>query len=306
LNILIRRLSASGFTLALILPMITIMLTPMTTVVASSNDCEVAPGIGIDWENQANLRSLEDQQFFWDFGSDSGDPLSDLESDLYAEIGVERNGGAALELALVTGYSYTFCVEFNPDPDNPLNGTPKGDVYLLTESNWDMYSNEYSMYIDGWGMTSEDLEWIPVEWRDMAVFLPFRDTHAYENKQSLSFSTALDNDQSGWISWFGESSQPSYYLVFDNWNNSRHSDSKGVEGDMIVQIWVDVENRLTLPKFTAYLIVGILPIACIAIPLLMHSRYHAAGAINQEEENQTVPLLEKTSTSLATDEEELD
>ncbi len=303
MSVLFRKLLASGFTLALILPLITIMITPIGTVTASSNDCEVAPNVGVNWGYQANLKSLDDGNFWWDPWNEQDDDLDNLESDLYAEIEIPRNGGGALELALVTGYSYTFCVEFNPDPDNQLNGTPKGDVYLLTESNWGMYSNEYSMYIDGYGMRESDLDWIPVEWRDMAVFLPFRDTHAYENKQSISFSTALDNDKTGWISWFGESDRPTYYIVFDNWNNSRHSDSKGVQGDMIVQVWIDVEDRLTLPKFTAYLIVGILPIACIAIPLLLHSRYHATGLVNQDEENQIVPLLEKRDAQLNTDEE---
>ena len=33
---------------------------------------------------------------------------------------------------------------------------------------------------------------------------------------------ALDNDNYGWISWFGEQDDASYFLVFDNWNNSRH------------------------------------------------------------------------------------
>ena len=61
---------------------------------------------------------------------------------------------------------------------------------------------------------------------------------------------------------------------------------------MIVQVWVEVEERLTLPKFTAYLIVGILPISCIVVPLILHSRYHAAGKSSADEKKQLVPLLE--------------
>ena len=62
---------------------------------------------------------------------------------------------------------------------------------------------------------------------------------------------------------------------------------------MIVQVWVEVEERLTLPKFTAYVIVGLLPLSCVIVPILMHSRYHASGTEESQEKQELVPLLEQ-------------
>ncbi|MEK9738632.1 MAG: hypothetical protein VW438_02760, partial [Euryarchaeota archaeon] len=72
----------------------------------------------------------------------------------------------ALRLELVTGYSYTFCVEFNSDPDNPPTDDPKGDVYLFDSANWRRYQEEYSMTMDEFGPPEEVIDMIPVEWRD--------------------------------------------------------------------------------------------------------------------------------------------
>ena len=194
---------------------------------------------------------------------------------------------------MVTGYSYTFCVEFNSDPDNPPTDDPKGDVYLFNSANWGRYQDEYVMASEGWETPEEVIDMIPVEWRDMVVFLPFRDTHAYEDKRSTSFSTALDNDNKAFISWFGENSDAEYFLALDNWNNSRPNDASAVDGDMIVQVWIEVEDRITLPKFTAYIIVGLLPLSCVIVPILIHSRYHANGTEESQEKQELVPLLEQ-------------
>ena len=149
------------------------------------------------------------------------------------------------------------------------------------------------MTMDEFGPPEEVIDMIPVEWRDMIVFLPFRDTHAYENKRSTSFSTALDNDNKAFISWFGDNGDAEYFLALDNWNNSRTNDASAVDGDMIVQVWVEVEDRITLPKFTAYIIVGLLPLSCVIVPILIHSRYHSNGLEESNEKQELVPLLEQ-------------
>ena len=48
-------------------------------------------------------------------------------------------------------------------------------------------------------------------------------------------------------------------------------------GDVDVEILIDVEDRLNIPKFTATLLVGSLPLACIIAPLIVHSRYMSNG-----------------------------
>ena len=286
-----KKLFATGFSLGFIAPIFAILIVSTGTVSASGNDCSVPLDVGFD-SDFAEVVEVEDNPWWWG-GSSGNTDLSPLRDDLYVEINLARNYAQALRLELVTGYSYTFCVEFNSDPDNPPTEDPKGDVYLFNSANWGRYQDEYHMSMEDFGPPEEVIDMIPVEWRDMVVFLPFRDTHAYEDKRSTSFSTALDNDNKAFISWFGDNSDPEYFLALDNWNNSRPNDASAVDGDMIVQVWIEVEDRITLPKFTAYIIVGLLPLSCVIVPILIHSRYHASGTEESQEKQELVPLLEQ-------------
>jgi len=290
---ILKKLFAGGFSLGLIAPILAILLASAGPVTASGSDCNVSSDIGL---NPLAGEVVEVDERDWDWGwpySPSQTDLSPLTSDLYVEINLQENYAQALRLELITGYSYTFCVEFHSDPDNPPTDDPKGDVYLLNSANWGRYQDEYEMVSEGWGGPQDIIDMIPVEWRDMVVFLPFRDTHAYEGKRSTSFSTALDNDNKAFISWFGDNGDAEYFLALDNWNNTRPNDASPVDGDMIVQVWIDVEDRRTLPKFTAYIIVGLLPLSCVIVPVLLHSRYHSHGTENSDEKQELVPLPEQ-------------
>ena len=290
---ILKKLFASGFSFGLIVPMLAILLATTSPVVASGDDCSVPLDVGFD-SSVAEVVEVDDNPWnWWGQQPNQNTDLLPLTEDLYVEIDLQRNYAQAVRLELVTGYSYTFCVEFNSDPDNPPTEDPKGDVYLFDSANWRRYQDEYEMTSEGWETPEEVIDMIPVEWRDMVVFLPFRDAHAYEEKRSTSFSTALDNDNKAFISWFGDNSDAEYFLALDNWNNSRPNDASVVDGDMIVQVWVEVEDRLTLPKFTAYIIVGLLPLSCVIVPILMHSRYHASGTEESQEKQELVPLLEQ-------------
>ena len=272
--------------------MLAILLAATSPVVASGDDCSVPLDVGFD-SSVAEVVEVDDNSWNWWGQPNQNADLLPLTEDLYVEIDLERNYAQAVRLELVTGYSYTFCVEFNSDPDNPPTEDPKGDVYLFDSANWRRYQDEYEMRSEGWETPEEIIDMIPVEWRDMVVFLPFRDAHAYEEKRSTSFSTALDNDNKAFISWFGDNSDAEYFLALDNWNNSRPNDASVVDGDMIVQVWVEVEDRLTLPKFTAYIIVGLLPLSCVIVPIIMHSRYHSSGTEESQDKKELVPLLEQ-------------
>ena len=290
---ILKKLFASGFSFGLIVPMLAILLATTSPVVASGDDCSVPLDVGFD-SSVAEVVDVDENPWnWWGQQPNQNTDLLPLTEDLYVEIDLQRNYAQAVRLELVTGYSYTFCVEFNSDPDNPPTDDPKGDVYLFDSANWRRFQDEYEMTSEGWETPEEVIDMIPVEWRDMVVFLPFRDAHAYEEKRSTSFSTALDNDNKAFISWFGDNSDAEYFLALDNWNNSRPNDASVVDGDMIVQVWVEVEERLTLPKFTAYVIVGLLPLSCVIVPILMHSRYHASGTEESQEKQELVPLLEQ-------------
>ena len=56
------------------------------------------------------------------------------------------------------------------------------------------------------------------------------------------------------------------------------------------------DRRLNIPKFTATLLVGSLPLACIIIPMIIHARYMANGRENIEvEERRDLPYLDSES-----------
>lgn len=292
MNNFVQKIFAGGFSLGLLAPMLAILLVSVNPVVASGNDCSVSPDVGFD-STLAEVVEVDDDPWNW-WGNPTPEiELEPLSEDLYVEIDLKSMHSQALRLELITGYSYTFCVEFHLDPDNPPTDDPRGDVYLFDSANWFRYQQEYDMVNSEFETPEEIMDFIPVEWRDMVVFLPFRDTHAYENKRTTSFSTALDNDKKSFVSFFGSGDDSEYFLALDSWNNTRPNDAAAVDGDMIVQVWIDVEKRLTLPKFTAYILVGLLPLSCVIVPILLHSRYHSSGNEAVEEQKELVPLLEQ-------------
>ena len=70
-----------------------------------------------------------------------------------------------------------------------------------------------------------------------------------------------------------------------------HTNTDAPGGDVDVEILIDVEDRLNIPKFTATLLVGSLPLACIIVPLIVHSRYMSNGKEEDNvEESREVPV----------------
>ena len=82
-----------------------------------------------------------------------------------------------------------------------------------------------------------------------------------------------------------------YFLVLDGWDNSRIGDSIASGNTMSVEIIVDMEERQSLPNYTAYILVGALPLSVIIIPLILHFRYHAFSNFSEIEESAEVPYL---------------
>ena len=61
---------------------------------------------------------------------------------------------------------------------------------------------------------------------------------------------------------------------------------------MNIELLVDVEDRLILPKFTAYILVAVLPLSCLIIPLIINSKYHSYGLDKEQSEEMKIPILE--------------
>ena len=300
-----RRLIRCGITFIIFLIFIfpsTIFSIPASS---QSTSCNVSPSS--DWgekkpDDYIQISTVEQGSFFdiFDFGY-SGTSLRPLYDGFSSEwsdgtwsdfegVAVLNDSATALELVLIPGYRYTFCVDFSFGSKNSnLSTDATGDIYLMTGSNYDIYSAEYDQREwEDWDSIIE----APVEWRDMATWIPYRDSHAYESVSYREFSVAIDSSGSAWSSLGMESSNyQEFFLVLDGWDNSRIGDSIASGNTMNVEIIVDMEERQSFPNYTAYIIVGALPLSVIIIPLILHFRYHSYSNFSDSEELVEVPYL---------------
>jgi|TARA_B110000196_G_scaffold287964_1_gene272651 hypothetical protein len=279
-----RKLTAATINLCLLLPVVAVFATVIATPIASAEaTCDVPAENSPEIDQYFEEHSIEDGGF-WDEHA----MLKPLNRGFSTDMTVYNDSANAIRMELVPGYQYTFCLYFDSQ-SAPTKGAI-GDIYLMNEANWDRYQSSYETR--EWEELEEIVNELPVEWRDLAMWLPFRDVHAYESVSSQVFSVAIDSIGSAWssVSWF-DSGDPQYYLVVDGWDNGRSSDRKAAGGSMNIEILVDVEERTTLPNFVAYILIAALPIACIIVPLIIHSKYMSAG-LGDEEDSHQVPYLE--------------
>jgi hypothetical protein len=147
--------------------------------------------------------------------------------------------------------------------------------------------------MDYWTRGSSDREFLkqtPPEWSGTIMWMPFRDVHAYESLTATQFSVSLDNAGPTW-SLFGDSGPPSFYLVFDGWDNWRDGDAEASGRNFTAEVTVMVEQRISLPNATAYLVCCSLPLAVAAAPFAVHWRYTKGGE-KVEETVQLMPMLD--------------
>ena len=285
-----RKLTAAAINLCLLLPVVVVFATVIMAPIASAEaTCDVPAGNSPEIIQYFEEYSIEDGFWGWDEWNQQS-TLKPLDRDFSTDMTVYNDSANAIAMELVPGYQYTFCLYLSSDSQSAPTMGAIGDVYLLDEVNWDRYVSSYDTR--EWEDLEEIVDELPVEWKDMAMWLPFRDVHAYESVSSQVFSVAIDSVGSAWssVGWF-DSDNPHYYLVVVGWDNGRSSDRKAAGGSMNVEILVDVEERTTLPNFVAYILIAALPIACIIVPLIIHSRYMSAG-LGDEEDLRQVPYLE--------------
>ena len=272
-------------------------LVPINGASGQQSSCSVPPDQGANATQveivDAGGYGIFDDSFDEDRGYDFGEfDLNPLTEDVYAEILVPSDDAMALRMELIKGYRYRFCVTYYLGPTEVSDGSPPiGDVYLLADTDFEIYRIDYETRFDGMG---ETLQQIPLEWRDMATWLPFRDVHAYERVQQIEFTTSIDSEQTAYINWWGPTPDANMYLVLDNWNSSR-SDNQPHEGmGLIAEVTVEVEERMMLPAITAYALVCLPPILLIIVPAVLHSRFHGwkGDSASKEDYSRSMPLVE--------------
>tara|TARA_B100001769_G_scaffold37461_1_gene25365 strand:- start:2970 stop:3845 length:876 start_codon:yes stop_codon:yes gene_type:complete len=283
-----KKVSAVFLNSCFLMPMalITVVIS-ITPIVQADSVCEVPASNSWNVDERINYHYLNPTSDWFEEEDDNQPILAPISQDFSMELSVNNDSAAAISMALSPGKSYTFCYTYSGDTDAPPSNGAKADVYLMSEGNWPYYNWNYE---DRTGNFFDDFELLPVEYRDMTTWMPFRDVHSYEKSKSGYFSIAVDTQTSS--SWFGSNQLIEYYLIFDNWDNYRNTDQSAAGGLLNIELLVDVENRLILPKFTAYILVAVLPLSCLIIPLIINSKYHSYGLDKEQSEEMKIPILE--------------
>ena len=283
-----KKVSAVFLNSCFLMPMalITVVIS-ITPIVQADSVCEVPASNSWNVDERINYHYLNPTSDWFEEEDDNQPILAPISQDFSMELSVNNDSAAAISMALSPGKSYTFCYTYSGETDAPPSNGAKADVYLMSEGNWPYYNWNYE---DRTGNFFDDFELLPVEYRDMTTWMPFRDVHSYEKSKSGYFSIAVDTQTSS--SWFGSNQLIEYYLIFDNWDNYRNTDQSAAGGLLNIELLVDVENRLILPKFTAYILVAVLPLSCLIIPLIINSKYHSYGLDKKQSEEMKIPILE--------------
>ena len=283
-----KKVSAVFLNSCFLMPMalITVVIS-ITPIVQADSVCEVPASNSWNVDERINYHYLNPTSDWFEELDDNQPILAPISQDFSMELSVNNDSAAAISMALSPGKSYTFCYTYSGDTDAPPSNGAKADVYLISEGNWAYYNWNYE---DRTGNFFDDFELLPVEYRDMTTWMPFRDVHSYEKSKSGYFSIAVDTQTSS--SWFGSNQLIEYYLIFDNWDNNRNTDQSAAGGLLNIELLVDVEDRLILPKFTAYILVAVLPLSCLIIPLIINSKYHSYGLDKEQSEEMKIPILE--------------
>lgn len=265
----------------MLLMSLAIIITP---VVSAQTACDVPASNSWPVEQNTNQHTVENP---WDWTEEDNELLYPVTSDFSMDLSIYNDSARAISMILTTGKSYTFCFTYIGDPESPPSNGAKADVYLMTEGNWDFYVANYELRFENW---LDQVDFLPVEYRDVATWMPFRDVHSYEKVTEDYFSVSIDTVSSSWLS----DGATEYFLVFDNWDNNRKTDQTASGGDLNVELLVDVEDRLILPKFTAYMLVAILPLSCLIVPLIINKKYNSYGLEKSNADTkEIIPILEK-------------
>ena len=180
---------------------------------------------------------------------------------------------------------------------------PSADVYLMTTSQYDRYTQAYDVAHGAWGLKEhrdddDPTSDVPPEWRSFTVvgWHSFRDSHQYEDVKQVSFSVSLDGPEVS-SGLFGEESKQYFNIVIDNTNNSHRYDAQP-ETTIAAYVSVVSEPRSTiLPNWTVSLVCCGMMMGILVVPIIMNKRYMSAGlsltSEGQQLQEGMVPSLEQ-------------
>lgn len=222
--------------------------------------------------------------------------LDPLETSHYTTMLIGNNSVGALRLNLSATQRTTICVTLQDADSNPI----KGDVYLLTTSEYNSYKDSYECGQDmSWwcyeGDLEESLSDIPPEWRSWNPlgWKSYRDAHEYEQVSSVNFALNLDKAEVYTPLWGGADWQD-FYLVIDAWDNIHDADADAPGVTVAADVTIITTPRsLVLPPFTVALTFMVIILAGLVAPFILNAKYMRAGLAPKDATEGLVPSLER-------------
>ena len=222
--------------------------------------------------------------------------LDPLETSHYTTMLIGNNSVGALRLNLSATQRTTICVTLQDADSNPV----KGDVYLLTTSEYESYKDSYECGQDmAWwcydGDLEESLSDIPPEWRSWNPlgWKSYRDAHEYEQVSSVNFALNLDKAEVYTPLWGGADWQD-FYLVIDAWDNIHDADADAPGVTVAADVTIITTTRsLMLPPFTVALTFMVIILAGLVAPFILNAKYMRAGLAPKDATEGLVPSLER-------------
>jgi hypothetical protein len=228
-----------------------------------------------------------------------------LDYDLQTTMLIGSDAVGVLRVNLDHEQRTTICVTISTPLEDGGYEEHNADVYLLTSSQFDRYSDSYGVNHGNWGPRGEggEVSEISPEWRsfDISGWRSYRDNHQYEDINDVSFSIILDGPEK-YEGLFGNNEKEYFHIVVDNTNNSHRNDAVPDNMTIVADVTVITEERSTiLPPWTVSLVCMALMLGTLAIPLVMNKRYMKSGldlvAPKQQMESGLVPTLEQKPES---------
>ena len=232
------------------------------------------------------------------------EPYNDLRmlnTDIQTSYLVGSGSVGVIRINLDHTMKTTICISFTTPKSEGGYVDYTGDVYLLTSTQWNRYSQTYNSINGGYSLFGEggDTWEVSPEWRsfDVAGWSSYRDSHQYEQVQDVRFSVSLDGPEQ-YSGLFGDSSIEYFHILLDNTNNSHNNDANPDGSLMVADISIITEERSTiLPAWSVALVCMGFMVGTLAIPVVMNKRYMSTGLdlvqTKSDEQAGLIPTLEQ-------------
>jgi hypothetical protein len=232
-----------------------------------------------DTQRNSTLHPEEDWMVSWRYPQ----PLAPMRTSMQATMAVGNDSAGAYRFNLSAEHRMTFCVTFYGALDENGNRAPvEADVYLMTTKQYQRYeqaySNAHSSY--GWWDDIDDLladrapelrRYDPMGWTT------YRDVHAYEAVNEVSFSLSLDKAEVSRSLFSGEEWED-FYLVIDAWDNGHGGDATTPNSALYADVAaVATPRSFVMPPASVALVLIVLLGGMVAVPAVIQHRYSNAG-----------------------------